>query len=275
MITSGPPAVAQRGSRATSDVEPGEVRIGVQRDVEPVRQGRVDHGQQLAGPTRVDAEVEGGVGQVQRAAGPPGDHDHLRVRRQRAGTVRPVVRRVEAAVLGHHLAQRDELVGVGVHAGWVGQAAAQPDRAVEQTLPDHLGHPRALGGRRGPVVVADHQHPHGPLRHQVRRVAGDPAVQRIQVVGHARPAERELRITVPAGQLPPQQRRRDLVRRGVGESVLAEHLAGDALAHLGEMIMVDQDLDIGVGVQVDEPGRQHPSVRPDHPPGRARPSPPG
>ena len=158
-------------------------------------------------------------------------------------TVRPVVRRVVATVLGDHLAQRHELVGVGVHARWVGQPAAQPDRSVDQTLPDHLGHPSPLGGRRGPVVVAHHQHPHGALRHQVRRVAGDPAVQRVQVVGHPRPAERRR----PDHRSSPASCRRstgtvDLVHRGVGESVLAEHLAGDALAHLGEMIMVDQDL---------------------------------
>ena len=212
---------------------------------------------------------------MQGAAGPPGDHDHLGVRRQRAGSVRAVVRCVEAPVLGHHLAQGHQLVGVGVHPGRVGQAAAQPDGSVDQTLPDHVGHPGALGGRRGPVVVAHHQHPHGALRHQVRGVAGDPRVQRVQVVGHPRPAEAELRVAVPAGQLGPQGPCRDLVRRGEGESVLAEHLAGDALAHLGEMIVVDQDLHIGVGVQVDEARRQHPPVRPDRPPRRFSPTRPG
>ena len=63
------------------------------------------------------------------------------------------MRAVVAAVLRNHLAERDQLAGVGVHAGCVGQAAAHPDRALGQALGAGgcaSARARPAVGRRGP-----------------------------------------------------------------------------------------------------------------------------
>ena len=156
-------------------------------------------------------------------------------------------------------------------AGRSGRCSSRP-----RPRPDPAGPPRpsacarrpSRAGRRGPPP-ASARCPGAPGMPRGRRSR----VERVQVVGH-RSASRGSSSGSP---FQPaiwvlRARRRDLVRRGVGESVLAEHLAGDALAHLGEMIMVDQDLQVRVGVQVDEARRQHASVGPDRPPGRASPT---
>src|SRR5690606_15858407 len=104
----GGPAGQQRGQIGGA----GQVRVGVERDVHAVGDRVVHQRQQLTRAAGVDREVHRGVCQVKRAAGPPGDLDHLGVRLQRTGAVAAVVRTVVAATGCDDLAQRDQLVGV-------------------------------------------------------------------------------------------------------------------------------------------------------------------
>ena len=94
----------------------GEVRVGVERDLDPVVAGAVDHRQQLRRLALVDLVAEVRVGEVERHAGAPRDLDAVGVRLERTPAVIAVVRRVVAAVLAHDLEQRDDLVVVGIHA---------------------------------------------------------------------------------------------------------------------------------------------------------------
>ena len=169
------------------------------------------------------------------------------------------MRAVVAAVRRHHPAQLDQLGGVREHPRRVGQPAAHPGRALSQPGREQVAHPVQLGRCGGPVLGTDHQHPQRALRDQVRRVAGDAAaVQPVQVLADAGPVEVEVvRLVVPAGDLLSQRGAGRRVHRCVRQAVLAEHLAGHALAHLRGVLRVRQDLQIGMCMHVDEAGRQH------------------
>ena len=56
----------------------------------------------------------------------------------------------------------------------------------------------------------------------------------------------------------------DVVDRRVGQAVLAEHLQRHALGHLRQVVGLGQDLEVGVRVHVDEPGREHQPAGVDH-----------
>ena len=66
------PTSTQLGSSADSVVAPGQIRIGVQRDVAPSAMPGVDQVEQFPARPRLTAEVHRGVRQVQRAAGDRG-----------------------------------------------------------------------------------------------------------------------------------------------------------------------------------------------------------
>ncbi|MGW4750752.1 ATP-binding SpoIIE family protein phosphatase, partial [Streptomyces sp. NPDC004290] len=122
----GRPARQQRRQRRAA----GSVGVGVQGDVRARRERLVEQGQQFAGAALVHPEVQGGVRQMQRAAGRAGQLHHLAVRLQGARPVGAVVRAVVAAVGGHHLAQLAELGVPGVHAGRIGEPRGHADRAL-------------------------------------------------------------------------------------------------------------------------------------------------
>src|SRR5690606_2464338 len=106
------------------------VGVGVQGDVGALGDGRVQQVEQVPPAAGVGCEVHGGVRQVQRAAGLPGQLDHLGVGLQGAGAVGAVVRAVVAAVGGDHPAQLGQFGAGGVHARGVGQAGGHADRAL-------------------------------------------------------------------------------------------------------------------------------------------------
>ena len=233
----GRPTGQQRGQRGGSR----QVRVAVQGQVAAVGDRPVEQLQQLPRPARVDAEVHRGVRQVERAAGPPG---YLRPF-PRIPPTRPRRKSVgagmEAAELGHHLAERDQFVGAGVRPGRVAQPAGQPDRTLAQPLGEQPAHPLQLGRRRRTVLPAEHQRAQRAVRYQVTGVDRDAAVQPVQVLPDRAPAPVEsLGITVPAGQLAAQLGSVASSTGRVGEAVLAEHLAGDALGDPGGVAGFDE-----------------------------------
>ena len=92
-----------------------------------------------------------------------------------------------------------------------------------------------------------------------------PAVEPVEVLPDGAPGEVEvLRVAVPAGDLPAEHGQRVVVDRRVGQAVLAEHLGRHPLADLGQVVGLQQDLQVGVGVHVDEAGREHEAVGVEH-----------
>jgi len=193
---------------------------------------------------------------MDRAAGGARQVQHLRVRGQRTRAVRAGVRTVIAAARRNDLAECCEFAGVGVHARGVGQAAGHADRSCAETLGENLLHADDLVGSGGPIVGSDHQQSQGALRDQVRRVGGNALIEPVEVLTDGPPGEVEVgRVAVPAGDLSADLRQHRIVHRCVAQPVLAEHLGRHALADLGEMIWRGEDLQVGVGVHVDETGR--------------------
>ncbi len=193
---------------------------------------------------------------MQRAAGVAREFDHLRVRLQRARSVRPGVRGVEAADLGDHLAQRRKFSGVRVHAGGVGQSAGHADRTLAEALREKFLHVLDLGGRGRALIGTDREKPQCALWHQVGGVGGDPLIEPVEILRDAAPGEVQVRrIAVPAGDLAADHGQRGIVDRRVGDSVLADDLGGHALTDLREVAGVGEQPQIGMGVQIDESRR--------------------
>ncbi len=244
-----------------------QVRVGVQADVEALVQALVDELQQFRAPPGVHLVVHGGVRQVQGAARAAGDRDHLGVALERPGAVAALVRPEEAAVSGDHFAQCDQLGGVGVHAGRVAQARRQAHRARFEAVRHERAHGLELGRGGRAVVPAHGEHPDGAVGDEVGGVRRGPLVDPVEVLADRAPGEvHVVRAAVPGGDGLPHLRRGRLVDRRVAEPVLSEHLQGAALAELGEVVVVGQDRQLGVGVHVDEAGRAHQAARVDAPP---------
>jgi hypothetical protein len=100
------------------------------------------------------------------------------------------------------------------------------------------------------------------VRDQVGGVGGDAFIEAVEVLTDGTPREVEIdRIAVPPGDLLTKHGQRGIVDRGIGEPVLSEELGGDALTDLCQMIGVEQDLQVRMGVHVDESRRQDQSIR--------------
>ena len=110
------------------------------------------------------------------------DLDRLVDRAEQVGALAPDVRRVDAASARGFLCQRDDLVGLGIHAGHVDETGRQAEGARVHRLGDE---PRAspssssVGRRR---VARAPSRAHGPSRGRSRRRRARPA-------GRPRPAE--------------------------------------------------------------------------------------
>ena len=149
---SGPPSAAQLGSSAPG-WWPGQVRVGVQGDVDAVASALSIRRSSSPAAAAVRLEVHRRVGQVQRAPGARGDRRPSRRtpparRRRTSGGAGCSSRRARATTA--HSATSSSVVGE--HAGRVGQPAAHPDRALAAG-PGAAARPSASSsaGRRGPV----------------------------------------------------------------------------------------------------------------------------
>ena len=76
------------------------------------------------------------------------------------------------------------------------------------------------------------------------------------------------RVAVPTGELRAQLLENLVGHRCVAEPILAEELERYALAHLRLVPRLGEQLHVGVGVHVDEPGADEEPARVDRPPRR-------
>ena len=244
----------------------GEVRVRVHRHVDALGASLVDHRQELRRPSLVHVEPEMRMCVVEGNARPPGDVDAVPVGRDGGHPVVAVVRRVVAARLAEHRQELDELVVGRVHARCVGEPGGEADCSVLDALPHeplHLGE-LGVGGRA--VVTSHRDHANGRVGNEHRRVDADAAIEPVEVLGDAPPAPVELRwIVVPARELESHLREHLVGDRCVRETVLADHVAGDALVHLHLVRRVGEQLDVRVRVHVGEAGTDDQAGRVDLP----------
>ena len=165
------------------------------------------------------------------------------------------VSRVDAAVLGDDLAYLDKLFGVAPGVGVVRHAGGESDGALLHALPHYVaGFVHGVAAQRD-VPEADGLEPDGGVRDVVCGVDRDFAVVvrpegrdagHVQVFG---------RFAQDAGQVTPVDAIVVGGHRGVAQAVLAEYLGGDALAQSVGVLGVEEQYAVGVGVGVDEAGR--------------------
>ena len=162
----------------------------------------------------------------------------------------------------------------GVHPGDVGEAAGHADRALRQAVGEESAHRGELVRSGRAIVVTDRQHPQRTLRDQVRGVDRAAPVDAVEVAADGTPVPVEpVRIAVPAGELPAQYGERRVVHRRVAQTVLAENLQRHALRGLRQMFGIGEHREVGVGVHVDEAGREHQPGGVDDPTGGRWPRP--
>ncbi|MDI2023427.1 hypothetical protein PJL18_03975 [Paenarthrobacter nicotinovorans] len=225
-------------------------------------QGLVDQVQEFPGAALVFGEVHGGVGKVEGAAGIAAEGDHLGVGSQGALAVGAVVRCVEAAQLTHRAEEPGKFLGLRVHTGRVGQPGAHAEGAFFHRRADDVLHVLLLPGRGVSFSETHHHGPDGPLGYEVGGVGGDAAalfyaVEAVEVLAHGPPVPVEAgRVVVPARDFLPDTGQCGVVHGRIGQSVLAQQFRGDALAELGVVVPVDQQLQVGMRVHVDETGTQ-------------------
>ena len=91
-----------------------------------------------------------------------------------------------------------------------------------------------------------------------------PSIEPVEVLRDGAPGEvKSVGLPFQPAIWPADHGQRGVVDRRVGESVLAEHLGGDALADLREVAGVGEQAQVGVRVHVDESRGEH-----DRPPAR-------
>ena len=197
----------QRPARKLGDQRrhAGEIGVAVEAEVDAVPDRLVEQREELRELAAVDLEAEMGVGEVQRHAGAPGDLEALPVAADGVGAVVAVVRTIEAAILGHHLAERHQLVGVGIHRRDVGEPRREPDAALLQPGPEQRLHAVEFGRGREARFVAHHQHAEIAVRHQVGGVHRGVAVEPLKIFADRPPVPVEARrVVVPALELGPK-----------------------------------------------------------------------
>jgi hypothetical protein len=96
-----------------------------------------------------------------------------------------------------------------------------------------------------------------------------PGVEPVEVLADGAPAPVEAgRVAVPAGELRAQLRQHLVGHGRIAEPILTEELERHALAHLRLVPRLGEQLHVGVGVHVDEPGADEEPTRVDRPPRR-------
>ena len=260
----GAQQVARRGEPAGQEGRQRrgarQVGIRVERDVDAVRDGLVDQRQELIGATAVRGEVHRGVREMHGASGAPTDVQRLPVGGERSPAVAAGVRSPVASALRHDAAQRLEFGRVGVHPGRVGQAARHPEGAGIERSTQQIRHLDELVRRGGAVLVTDDHHPQVALRHQHGGVRHGSRVDRCEQVLHGAPRHLR-RHAVPSRDLRRDDGRSGIVERRIAETVLTEHLGGDALPDLGVVRGPAQHRQLTVRVHVDEARRQEQARR--------------
>ena len=179
---------------------------------------------------------------------------------------------IEAAVIPGHAHQRPDLVRLGAvhrHA----RAGGEPERPRFHPLAQEGAHARQLILTRWPGLQPHDGRAQRRVRHQEGDVDGGAAIQALQVLRHRAPGPLNARVRPEDRPVEiAQQRGRVIGKWREADPAVAENLGGDALHHLRRVAPVRQEGNVGVGVDVDEPGCQHPPgtapcAGPGRPPG--------
>ena len=232
----------------------GEVRVGVEGDVNTARASRIDDGQQLGRTSLVVWKAKVRMRKMERNRRGLSGGDRLGVRLDRVRAVVAMVGRVERARATQHATERDHLALVGEHSGRVGETRRQAERSLGEGLAHEVLHLPQLVGRWCTVVGAHHEHADRAVtdkKGDVRRYAG---VEAREIVGHAPPTTGVIGIAVPAGQRTPQLGLDGLVGRREAQPILANHLERHALTGLRLVGRVGELDEIAVRVHVNKPG---------------------
>ena len=163
------------------------------------------------------------------------------------------VGRIQPVPAGRDLAQRDDVLRCADVPRPVLQPGREAVRALVEGFVEQIGHaPRLFDGRRA-KLVAHHRPVHRAVPDERRHVHARPArVEALQVLAEALPAHVHLAVVgVSDGAVP------GVPGTGDGRAAmaaLADDLGGDPLVDLALRPPVDQQREVGVGMQVDESG---------------------
>ena len=117
----------------------------------------------------------------------------------------------------------------------------------------HGGQLRIGGQAGGPAHGGDAD---GGVGDEMEHVAGGVAVKQGQKVGDAAPADVR-RLAVDRRQVDQELLQGSGCGWRIGQAVHAQGLGGHALADLGLVVRVGEQLEVGMGVHVDEAGANH------------------
>ena len=246
----------QQGLQIGRTEEPG---VHVEGSVGAAGAGRLDQGDGalgiLAPPARGEVrDLKPHSGRLR------GAH---RLRHRLHGCLVPVarVRGVEpihpchlAAELGHLRLARTGLDGVFEPRG-------VPERPLFQALAEQVLHPIELVAARRPIGRAQRGHPElsvGHQRHHVHRRPG--LLEALQIAGHGAPADRQI-VPEAVDRLPGEGRIAD---RRAAVAAIADHFEGHPLADRAHRARVDQQGEVRMAVDVDEPRRDEEPGRIEH-----------
>ena len=162
---------------------------------------------------------------------------------------------VDAAVLGDDLAYLDKLVGVAPGVGVVRHPGGETDRALLHALPHYVAGFVHGFAAKWDVPEADGFQTDGGVGDVVRGVDGHFSVVMGPEGRDAGHVEVFGRLAEDAGKVAAVDAVVVGGQRGVAQAVLAEYLGGDALPDSVCVLRVEEQYAVGVGVGVDEAGR--------------------
>ena len=166
----------------------------------------------------------------------------------------PDVRRVEPSMAGDDVREFDDFVRRGEASGRIDQARAHAERAGAHRFVDMAFHRSQFVPSRWPLLEAHYREAHAPVAHESRDVDPDPlSLHEVKVIAIRRPSPVPgLRVVLEPSPrefsvpLADWRGRVTAVPDDVGRHPLADRTLGGRL---------DEDPDVAVRVDVDEPGR--------------------
>ena len=263
------PLVRPDGEQARQRGRAGRVGVHVGGHVHAAGAGGLDRPEDLAhlGPVGLEAGLQ--VGHLDGHPALVADPDGFRDRRLERRALPPDVGGVEpAGPAAERRRQPDQLGGVRVDARRVDEPCRHTEGPGVERLAEQGVHVTGLVRAGRPPLESHGRDPERAVADEGGDVAGEPRrAQPVQPGAEAGP--RPVELGREEGRPLPEQAapRR---RRGRGEAAHARHLGGDALPDLGLRGGIGEQGEVGVGVHVDEPGRDHAPRGIDHPGGFAR-----
>ena len=160
---------------------------------------------------------------------------------------------VESAFFRGHGGDGGQLVGIAVRAGRVGQTGGESERPVPHALAGEIAHgvQFGVGGQaRRPTHGGDAD---GRMGYEVEHIAGGVAVEESEEVGDAAPTY------VRRSAVDRRQVNEELLQGAgsggrIGKAVHAQGLGSHTLADFGLVVWIGEQLQVGMGMHVDEAG---------------------